>query len=148
MGNEFVLPKVEQVALIVKDREAVAEFLSSSLGIGPFRMSERSGPVTVSGKPSKATRRLGIAMMGGMELELIQPMEPNTPYYNFVMSRGEAIQHIRFAPVPDLDKAVAYLEGKGFKVAYAGEHAGSRFAYLESDKAKGLVLEFVQRAKA
>jgi catechol 2,3-dioxygenase-like lactoylglutathione lyase family enzyme len=148
MENKFVLPKMEQVALIVKDLESTAAFLSSTLGIGPFNFSERSSPVTVGGKPSFAKRKLGIAKMGGIDLELIQPEEAGTPYYNFIFSKGEALQHVRFAPVDDLDKTVAYLEGKGFKTAYAGEFGGGRFAYMESDKAKGLVLEFTQRAKA
>ena len=147
MESKFVLPKMEQVALIVKDVNATAAFLSETLVIGPFTFSERDSPVTVNGKPSHARRKLGIAKMGGIDLELIQPMEPGTPYYNFVMARGEALQHVRFAPVEDLDKTIAYLESKGFKTAYAGEFGGNRFAYMESDKAKGLVLEFVTRAK-
>lgn len=138
---------MEQVALIVKDLQVTAAFLSDTLGIGPFIFSERNSPVTVSGKPSFAKRKLGITKMGGIDLELIQPMEPGTPYYNFVFSKGEALQHVRFAPVEDLDKTIAYLEGKGFKTAYAGEFGGNRFAYMESDKAQGLVLEFVTRAK-
>ena len=148
MENKFVLPKMEQVALIVKDLQATAAFLSDTLGIGPFIFSERNSPVTVNGKPSFARRKLGIAKMGGVDLELIQPMEPGTPYYNFVFSKGEVLQHVRFAPVEDLDKTITYLEGKGFKTAYAGEFGGNRFAYMESDKAQGLVLEFVTRAKA
>lgn len=146
--NKFVLPKVEQVAITVKDLEATAAYLSSALGIEPFRISERSGPVTVGGKPALAKRRLGIAKMGGIDLELIQGLEPATPYYNFINSRGEGLQHIRFAPVPDLSRTVAYLEEKGFKLVYGGEHAGSRFAYMESEKAKGFILEFVQRPKS
>ena len=148
MENKFVLPKMEQVALIVKDLESTAAFLSASLGIGPFNFSERSSPVTVGGKPSFAKRKLGIAKMGGIDLELIQPEEAGTPYYNFIFSKGEALQHVRFAPVDDLNKTVAYLEGKGFKLVYGGEFGGGCFAYMESDKAKGLVLEFTQRAKA
>ena len=146
--SKFVLPRVEQVAVIVRNLEETAAYLSSTLGIEPFRISERSGPVTVGGKPATAKRRLGIAKMGGIDLELIQGLDPGTPYYNFINSRGEGLQHIRFAPVPDLAKTVSYLEEKGFKLVYGGEHQGSRFAYLESAKAKGFILEFVQRPKS
>ena len=148
MENKFVLPKVEQVAVICKDLDSTAAFLSKTLGIGPFVFSERNSPVTVDGKPSNARRKLGIAPMGGVDLELIQPMEPGTPYYNFVMARGEGMQHIRFAPVADLKQTVANLEKMGYKTAYAGDFGGSSFAYMESEKAKGFVLEFVQRPKA
>ncbi|MBM2824646.1 MAG: methylmalonyl-CoA/ethylmalonyl-CoA epimerase [Dehalococcoidales bacterium] len=148
MESKFVLPKVEQVAVVVDDLEATAAYLSASLGIEPFRISERSGPVTVNGRPTRAQRKLGIARMGGIDLELIQPLETGTPYDDFIKSRGPGLQHIRFAPVADLKQTVAYLEAKGFKLAYGGEHAGSHFAYMESEKAKGFVLEFVQRAKA
>ena len=142
--EKFVLPKVEQIALIVKDLETTMAYLSSSLGIGPFRISERCGPTKVNGAPTLAKRKLGIAKMGGVDLELIQALEPGTPYYDFIYSKGEVLQHIRFAPVDDLDQTVSYLERKGFKVVYSGEHTGRRFAYLESENAKGLILEFVQ----
>ncbi|MFH1639973.1 MAG: VOC family protein [Chloroflexota bacterium] len=148
MENKFVLPEVEQVALIVKDLEQTAAYLSASLGIGPFRISERSGPTEVNGNPTVAKRRLGIAKMGGIDLELIQGLEPDTPYFDFINSKGEALQHIRFAAVEDLDLWVAHLAEKGFKLVYGGEHSGSRFAYLESERAKGLILEFLQRAKS
>ena len=42
--DKFVLNKMEQVALIVKDLERTAACLSSTLGIEPFRISERSSP--------------------------------------------------------------------------------------------------------
>ena len=146
--NKFVLPEVEQIALIVKDLETTAAYLSSSLGIGPFRISERHGPTKVHGEPTLAKRKLGIAKMGGVDLELIQALEAGTPYYEFIYSKGEVLQHIRFAPVEDLDQTLDYLEEKEFKVVYSGEHAGRRFAYLGSEKAKGLILEFVQPAKS
>jgi hypothetical protein len=142
--GKFVLPPVEQVALIVKNLEKTAEYLSSSLGIGPFRISERHGLTEVYGEPTLARRKLGIARMGGLDLELIQGLEVGTPYYDFINSKGEVLQHIRFAPVEDLDQTVTYLEEKGFKVVYSGGHEGRRFAYLESENAKGLILEFVQ----
>ena len=145
MEKKFTLPKVEQVAVICKDLDSTAAFLASTLGIGPFVFSERNSQVTVDGKQSNARRKLGIAPMGGVDIELIQPMEPGTPYYKFVMARGEGIQHIRFAPVADLKATVANLEKMGYKTAYAGDFGGSSFAYMESDKAKGFVLEFVQR---
>ncbi len=64
--NKFVLPEVEQIALIVKDLETTAAYLSSSLGIGPFRISERYGPTKVCGEPTLAKRKLGIVKMGRM----------------------------------------------------------------------------------
>jgi len=54
------------------------------------------------------------------------------------------LQHIRFAPVNNLEQVTSCLEGKGFKVKYSGNYAGSSFAYFESPKAKGLILEFVE----
>ncbi len=151
--KKFVLPKVEQVAMAVKDLESTAAYLSSCLGIGPFQISDRYSSTMVHGKPTMAKRKVGIASMGGVDLELIQPMEEDTPYYDFMNSRGEGLQHIRFSPVDDLNQTVAYLEEKGFKLVYSGKqnsgvHSGSLFAYMESERAKGFILEFVQRPKA
>jgi hypothetical protein len=144
-SNGFTLPEVEQIALIVKDLEQTAAYLSDSLGIAPFTISERHSPTKVDGKPAFSRRKLGIASMGGIELELIQALEEGTPYYDFITANGEVLQHIRFAPVKNLDETVSHLEEKGFRVRYSGDYSGSRFAYLGSEKARGLILEFVQR---
>lgn len=151
--KKFVMPKFNQVALVVKDLESTAAFLSDSLGIGPFQICDRNMPRTIYGKTSMAKRRVGNAKMGEVDLELIQPMEEGTPYYNFMHSRGEGLQHISFVPVEDLKETVAHFEEKGFKVVYGGEHtggdlAGTLVAYMESEKAKGFIIEFVQRPKS
>lgn len=145
MEGKLILPKVAQVALTVNDLQATAAFLSETLGIGPFQLSERISSTKLNGKDIKARRKIGTAKMGGIDLELIEAPEPNSPYYKFVHTRGEGLQHIAFTPIEDLDKMVAYLKGKGYKAVYAGEYEGNRFAYMESDKAKGLILEFVQQ---
>ncbi len=146
--KKLTLPKIDQIALIVKDLNQTAEYLSSSLGLEPFRITERNSPVTIGGKPTTANRRLGLAQMGGIELELIQALEPGTPYDDFINAKGEALQHIRFAPVDNMDEILTNLYSKGFEVVYSGEFSGRRFAYLESNRAKGLILEFIQIVKS
>ncbi|MDD5082069.1 MAG: VOC family protein [Dehalococcoidales bacterium] len=143
--GKLVLPRVAQIALIVKNMEKTASYLSSSLGIGPFQFSERVGPATVDGKPTQARRKLGIIELKDIQLELIEGPDKGTPYYDFIYARGEGWQHIRFETfesADDLDRWIDHLKGHGWKVKYAGEYGGGRFAYLESDQAKGCILEF------
>lgn len=144
-NNRISLPKVEQVGIAVKDLEKTSAYLSSVLEIEPFQILERTGPATAYDKPTVARRKLGLTRIGGMELELIQAMEKGSPYYNFVYSRGEGLQHIRFAPVDNLEKLIARLQGIGFKVLYYSEHSGDCFAYMESEGAKGFIIEVVSR---
>ena len=146
--KKFVLPKVDQIALICKNLDNTAAYLTSALGLEPFRIHERNNEVAVGGKKTTANRRLGVAQLGGIQLELIQSLDPGTPYDKFITAKGEVLQHIRFAPVDNLDEIIAYLDTKGFKLAYSGGFKDMRFAYLESAQAKGLILEFVQVGKS
>ena len=58
---------------------------------------------------------------------------------------GEGINHLGFN-VDDLEKEVAKLEKRGFKVAADGKLNGvRRFAYMDTDKVGGVLFELIQQ---
>ena len=57
-------------------------------------------------------------MIGDVELELIQAVEGESPYKEFLDSKGGGIQHIAYA-VDDLDKEVAKLSSQGANVLFS-----------------------------
>jgi hypothetical protein len=71
--------EVLDVGILVRDVEEAASRLGKLLGIGPFRIFEPDyRNLMVHGRPARYKVRLGLAMAGPVQLELIQPLLGNT----------------------------------------------------------------------
>ncbi|MBI2856767.1 MAG: VOC family protein, partial [Chloroflexi bacterium] len=63
----------------------------------------------------------------------------------FLETRGEGLHHLGFF-VTDLDNQINNLTRQGFQVTQGGKRlTGGGFAYFDTDKVGGVVLELVQR---
>jgi hypothetical protein len=105
--------KVIQVGVVVRDVEKTVERLTS-LGIGPFQeMVLPSGRVGwFRGDPMHADFKIYGGMIGGIQIELIQPLSGNSPHMEFLETKGEGFQHIACA-VPDVQAAADGLVDQG-----------------------------------
>jgi len=144
--------KFLHTGLVVKDMDKAIKYFEA-LGVGPFPPF-LGGPgmaftgKTVRGKPSDYDMDLRLARgdMGGMGLELIQPLKGRSVYGEFLEKKGEGIHHIAFG-VDDLDAAIADIEKRGFKVVQTGAFGTAKFAYFESEKPGGMFIELCQAPK-
>lgn len=139
------------ICLIVKDMDkAIKHF--EALGVGPFPpiiggpdgmpLTER----TVRGESSEYDMDLRICRdgMGGLVLELIQPLKGKSIYDEFLEEKGEGMHHVCYN-VEDLDKEIAEMEKAGFKVIQTGGTDGAKWAYFDTDKVGGTIIELGQR---
>jgi methylmalonyl-CoA epimerase len=137
-----------QIGVVVKDMDqAIKRF--SALGIGPFysKTPPRNAKSSFRGKPFVSAERVKImaAMLGNSELELIQPLEGESPHKEYLDSKGEGIQHIAFA-VDDLDQAVEKLTANDSEILLEGRRAdGSGVTYLDLNAA-GVIVELVKHS--
>jgi len=144
--------KFLHAALVVKDMDKAIKFFEA-LGVGPFPPF-LGGPgmpftgKTVRGKPSDYDMDLRLARgdMGGIGLELIQPLKGRSVYGEFLEKKGEGIHHIAFG-VDDLDAEIADMKKRGFKVIQTGGFGTAKFAYFESEKPGGMLIELCQAPK-
>ena len=136
--------KLIQVGVVVKDLDKTVERLSS-LGIGPFTPMPLPPDAEqwFRGKPLDAKFKISGAKLGEIVLELIQPVEGESPHQEFLDTKGEGIQHIAFA-VDNLDQEVAKLTKKGVDVLLKANLGNIRVAYLDLGIG-GLVMELLQR---
>lgn len=143
---ESPFSKFIHVGVVVRDMDKAIERLSS-LGIGPFepRFLPPNTEQWFRGKPLNAKLKVSVANMGGMELELVQPVEGKSPHQEFLDSKGEGIQHIAFA-VYDLDKEVAKLTERGVSVPLRAKRQGGEVAYLDPDVG-GIIIELIQKGR-
>ncbi|MFC1956651.1 VOC family protein [Chloroflexota bacterium] len=137
--------RIDHIGVTVKDIDkAVAHY--QSLGMGPFEplyttLYDRQ----LHGKSVDDVRVvIRVAKIGQVEFELVQPVSGESVHREFLEKHGEGISHLGFF-VDDLDKEVAKLVAKGFKVVTRGKFVGGGgLAYLDTDKAGGVFFELIQ----
>ena len=143
-ATESPFSKLIQVGVVVRDMDKTIERLSS-LGIGPFepKILPPDREEWFRDKPLDANLKLSSTMIGEVELELIQPVEGESPHKEFLDSKGEGIQHIACA-VSDVEKEVAKLTKQGVSVLLRARGQDWGVAYLDLGVAD-LIVELIQR---
>jgi methylmalonyl-CoA/ethylmalonyl-CoA epimerase len=135
--------KLTQIGLVIKDMDATIKKLTL-FGIGPFE--HRSIPAEAKeyyrDKPLNATFKIAAANVGGVELELIQPVEGESPHQAFLDEKGEGIQHLAFA-VENLDEEIERLTKNGASVQLKADLGKLKVAYMDLGTS-GLVFELMQ----
>jgi methylmalonyl-CoA/ethylmalonyl-CoA epimerase len=142
--REPVFTDTIQIALVVRDLEATMRTYVDEYGIGPWEIYEFN-PDTVrdmreDGQPVERTWRLALAQVGQVQWELIQPLDEESIYAQFLAAKGEGVHHVGVA-VPSFHGTIDELEAKGRPVAFGGEYKGVNFAYLSTDTDLGLITE-------
>jgi len=138
------LPPVEQVGIVVKDVDATMEFFSSVFGWGPWGVVELDMKGCLyRGESCDARLKIAFAQSGSIEIELIQVLEGETIHTEFLRERGEGLHHLRFK-VDDLDAKLADLAKEGIDVVFRKNLNGVEFAYLNTDRFGGIMLELIE----
>ena len=136
------------LGVVVKDMDQAVKRLES-LGIGPFEPYDSGstppliGKPLFRGKPMDSEQKIFKAKIGEVVLELFQPVKGESPWKEFLDSKGEGIHHIGF-DVDDLDEEAARLTGQGAAVLSRINWQGGGGMYLEIG-AGGLIFELDKR---
>ena len=129
---------IGQVALVVKDLQKSMENYWNILGIGPWDIYPWEAPLVYDfkyhGKPSQSREIIAETLVGGVVLELCQPIEGDSIYQDFLTERGEGLHHLNFI-VDDVDETTKILAGEGFPCLQSG-HCGpveenGAFSYID-----------------
>ena len=141
--------KFHHVGVAIRDMDKTVEYYQS-LGIGAFEpeilfKSSDFVDFKVNGKtPDTIVKlRIRLVQLGPFQLELIQPVEGESPQKDFLNSRGEGINHIAYT-VDDLDKETDKLVKKGTKVIFSGKGQTGGFAYFDTRKVGDVIIELMQ----
>ena len=126
MGDGVKLDSIGHIGLVVKDIEAATKSWSSLLGIGPWTIRD------------VGDNKLAFATLGGVNIELIEPVAKDTLWADFLNTQGEGLHHI-CGRVPDVGDAVAKLKEEGSEVLLS--HPG--FAYLNTKGPGSILLELL-----
>ncbi len=145
------LGELFHIGWVVRDCAAAQEELRTRLGAGPFlSMGEESrfDQVLVHGKPVPVTLKIAFCALGGVVVELLEPLDDRSPHAAFLAERGEGMHHLAFV-VPDFDEqlAAARADNPELPLLIDGTGPGNpfRWVYLDAGNARGTVTELWER---
>jgi methylmalonyl-CoA/ethylmalonyl-CoA epimerase len=139
-----------QIGAVVADLDKAIHYLEEIVGIGPFRVIDwpPEGRTDIEkfyyGKPADFTARMAFTDLGPIELELIQPLEGESIWADFLRERGGGIHHIRFN-VEDVTPVQDYLAENGIVSAQHGSgiRPGTTWMNFASEEKLGFVIEIM-----
>jgi catechol 2,3-dioxygenase-like lactoylglutathione lyase family enzyme len=133
-----------EVGVVVKDLDKAIEYLTS-LGLGPFRIRMSTHPSgLVRGKKAYYKVRVAMSQQGPVQLQLIEYLEGETIFQEFLREKGEGLHHIAFK-VRDLTAALARSVPKGMSVLQQDRFVGGGgLAHLNSTKMGGFIIKLIQ----
>ncbi len=90
--------------------------------------------------------RLGVIDIGGIKIELIEPLTRNSTVARFIMKRGEGIHHIAFK-VKKIEKVLNALRKKGVRVVDREPRKGmkgKKTAFISPGNVAGTLIELCE----
>ena len=143
---------LDQIGIVVNDLHAFTQELSRLFGIGPFRIFEWplegvDPQATYHGQPANYRLLLAFVTVGKIQLEIVQPLEGQNIYSDFLRDHGPGLHHFRLT-IPGFEKGVEALIGAGIEniASGTGVHVGSKWAYFDTThKLEGVVVELRTR---
>ena len=150
----FLKNGVAQIAFIVKDLHKAIEKYYKYFGIGPWHIYTYGKPLvkkmTIRGKEAEYKMKVGLSYFGDMRVELIEPLEGDTLYKEFVEKHGYGVQHLGFL-VDNMEEAIKTAEEAGFRMIMDGSGFGpdgdGHYAYLDTEDTIGITIELIERPK-
>ena len=144
--------KFMHASIVVRDMEKAIKYFEA-LDVGPFPAFIGGPGMKFSGKTVKGKQvdydmdlRLAKGDLGGVGFEIIQPLKGDTVYTEFLEKKGEGVHHLAFG-VEDFDAEVADMKKRGFMVVQTGAVGNVRWAYFDTDKLGGMLIELCETPK-
>jgi methylmalonyl-CoA/ethylmalonyl-CoA epimerase len=126
--------KIDHIAIAVHSIADASKLFIDTLG-GEF--------LEGSDNPPRAMRTIQLSL-GGVKLELMEPLSEDSDVQRFLDKHGEGFHHMTIY-VEDLDESIASLEGAGFEVVDTAELlAGWRETYVRPRSGFGTLLQIVE----
>jgi len=126
--------RVAHIGIAVTSIDAALGFYRDILGLEPGH------PETVDGATIVALP------LGDVQVELLEPRDPDGPVAKFLAKRGPGIHHVCYR-VPDLDRALERCRAAGYRLIDEVPRRGAggcRIAFLHPKTTGGILLELTE----
>ena len=130
---------IVQTAWVTDDLARTESHLSDHFGAGHWTRFEgiAFGPDVCEyrGRPADFIADISLTYIGDMQLELIQPLDGDSIYHDFLARHSAGLHHICFE-TDDMEATLGRAAAAGVEVVQKGSMAGMmEFAYLEGASA-------------
>lgn len=138
--------KTMQIGIVVPDVEVAARAYEEQFGIVGWQImeigSENAESVRLHGSPMEWKSKIAITMVGSVMWELIQPVEADDLFGQFLAQRGGVggVHHVAVA-TPDYRKVVRDQLDRGRQPILSGTFSGVDVQYLDTQRDLGVILE-------
>lgn len=139
------LERADQIGVVVKNIDEVVEYYKNILGFGDFEQPEINySTIKYYGKEVDCDWKMAFCDLGGVELELIEPIQGPTIYHDFMEKQKEGLHHIGFI-VNNYDEITSHIRETNIEIMQSGEGKTSRFAYFDTQNPGGVIYEIIER---
>ena len=147
-GPKVRVSELHQVGIVVRNLEESMRHYQDVLGIGPWQVldidSTMLADMSYRGRPTQHRFRIALTKVGPIQLELLQPVDGDTIYSDFLKEHGEGMHHLGHVRVENLDEAVQTFERYGFACVQSGRFGSGGYAYIDMSMTLGTIIELVQ----
>lgn len=152
--KQFPIKEIAQICIIVPDIEVATRNFWEKFGVGPWHIYTYGRPLvrrmTRHGKPTEYKMKVALSYIGSMRIELIEPMEGDTVYKEFVEKHGYGIHHLGVL-TDNMQESIADAGEAGIAMTMDGAGFGpdddGHYAYLETEPLVQTTFELIQRPR-
>ncbi|HRK21710.1 MAG TPA: VOC family protein [Fimbriimonadaceae bacterium] len=149
MSTPLGANKLAQVAFVVRDIEAAKVRWAAVLGVEPpntiVTAPGHEARQTHRGQPSDAQAKLCFFDLGGVQLELIEPMGGESTWQEALDQNGEGFHHIAFW-VENMPASAEGLKAHGIERIQRGDMGGGgQYGYFDATQPLACVIELLER---
>jgi methylmalonyl-CoA/ethylmalonyl-CoA epimerase len=132
-----MIKKVDHIAIAVRNLDEALQLYDKLFGARPSNIE------TI---PQQGVKAALLPMGQGSEIELLEPIDPQSGVAKFIESRGEGIHHICLE-VEDIDQELTTLAAKGIRLIDKQGRPGltGKVGFLHPKSTKGVLIELAQK---
>lgn len=132
--------KIDQLGYVYKDIKAQAELLEDLYHLPKFAIMDNEHTVQFRGKESPLKLKFGFSRLFGIQIELIQWVEGDCVFKEFIDQGREGLQHVSVF-VEDIQAYIDEFQKQGIELVQHGKIHRQEFAYMDTEKTLGIYLE-------
>ena len=139
--------KVDQLGYVFKDIEKQAKIMEDLFGLDKLIFGKESTNVfNYRGSNSTIKTRMAFGRISNTQIELIQWIEGDCIYKEFLEQGKEGLHHIAVY-VDDIQACINHFKQRGIELLQSGEILRHNFAYMDTLDTFGIYLEFLEMVK-
>jgi len=126
--------RVAHVGIAVPSIDAALPFYRDVLGLEPGQAETADGATIVG------------LVLGDVQIELLEPRDPDGPVAKFLATRGPGIHHVCYR-VPHLERALERCRAAGYRLVDDVPRRGTggrRIAFVHPKATAGILLELTE----